>query len=266
MATCSFNILSKTIGRHVTINAFIPTLTANDVLEGKNPYSHQKKLKVLWLLHGFAGNQEDYFLYTNIARYAQSKNLAVIMPPAFNGGYSDLAAAEKYMSFVAHELVEACAYLFPISTKQEDMKLGGLSMGAMGAMKIAMTHPQQYSEVLCMSGVPYRADEEIQQLHWFGQDDSAFQGTIPGQGSQIKGTLDDAYYYACKNHQENTKMPRFYLTVGTNDFFLSKCQSAYSYLKDLSIDITYSELEGFGHEWDFWDKQLRYAIENWFML
>lgn len=266
MATLTFNILSKTIGRHVTINAFIPTLTANDVIEGRNPYKSQKKLKVLWLLHGFAGDQNDYFLYTNIARYAQQKHIAVIMPPAFNGGYSDLSSHEKYMSFVANELVEVCSYLFPISTNREDMKLGGLSMGAMGAIKIAMTHPQQYSEVLCMSGVPYHYDEDIHNLNWFGNDSSSFQGTIPGQGIQIKETLDDAYFHAQKNYHEHIAMPRFYLTIGSNDFFLARCRKAYTYLKQLNIDITYTEIEGYGHEWDFWDKQLRYAIENWFTL
>lgn len=261
MAVMHINFLSKALGRQVNFTAVVPSIDFNhmdmDVVYGK------KKLKVLWLLHGFSGDENDYLTFTNAARYAQDHQLVLIMPPSENGGYTNIRNGAKYFTFIGEELVKFCRYLLPISNQREDNFIGGLSMGAMGAMKLALAYPENYSKVLLMSGCAFDLnDGGIGHVDWFGSGEDVFGGFIPG-GKELIGTKEDAYWQMKKNVEEQKPKPEFYLRVGSKDFLLEKCRYAKEQLESSGYPLHYAEVEGYGHEWDFWDLTLRGAIENW---
>ena len=87
MAVLHINFMSAALGRQVNFTAVIPSVDF-DHLNIEEMYNPKRKLKVLWLLHGFSGDENDYLTFTNAARYAQDHQLALILPPAENGGYS----------------------------------------------------------------------------------------------------------------------------------------------------------------------------------
>ncbi len=68
-------------------------------------------------------------------RWAEEKNLAVIMPSGDNQFYIDKEDTEEYYGeYVGKELVEFTRKMFPLSEKKEDTFIAGLSMGGYGAL------------------------------------------------------------------------------------------------------------------------------------
>ena len=77
MAFIQVNFVSKALMRTVTINAILPvdkfSLNPNEVRA-------DKPFKTLYLLHGLLGNYTDWVNGTRVQRWAEARDLAVIMP------------------------------------------------------------------------------------------------------------------------------------------------------------------------------------------
>ena len=50
----------------------------------------------------------------------------------------------KYFSYITEELFKICKNIFNISSKREDTAIMGASMGGYGALKCALSKPEQY--------------------------------------------------------------------------------------------------------------------------
>ena len=259
------NFLSKCLGRQTNVTVILPTKTFNELKDDLD-YKCGMTYQTLWLLHGFSGDQEDYIKFSNIVRYAEDNKLAVIMPAAYNAGYTDDPHGAKYMSFITDELMSLCQAYFPLSLKREDNFIGGLSMGGAGTMKIACAYPEKFGYALCMSGACSDLHQDEPSKNWFGTDPKTYQGKIPGNSRQDQRTINDAFFIAQKNIQQGKVLPHFYITTGNQDFALEKCKKAATYLHSLGCKVDYEEVDGYGHEWDFWDLSLRKAISQWFPL
>jgi putative tributyrin esterase len=61
-------------------------------------------------------------------------------------------------------------------------------------------------------------------------------------------------------------LPKFFMTVGDDDFLLEQVEEAHAYLTDLGYETMLEVVPGYGHEWDFWDLSLRKALEDWLSL
>jgi len=155
MAVIKMNFLSKELGMQTNVTICLPSYSFADRMQGKEDtdiYVPGMKYQVLWLLHGGSGDDSDYVNFTNIVRYADDNKLAVVMPAGYNSSYTDDPEGSKYFSYVVKELPQMCQALFPFSDKREDNFVAGLSMGAGGTFKCAVTYPEKYSAALCMSG------------------------------------------------------------------------------------------------------------------
>ena len=77
---------------------------ARGIVDNSSFVVHEpKEFKVLVLLHGFSGDCNDYLTFSNVVRYAEKHNLAIIMPSGCNSGYTDDLEGAKYHSFIAYE-------------------------------------------------------------------------------------------------------------------------------------------------------------------
>lgn len=113
MALLQVNFMSKTLGRTVPMNVILPvdklTFPGMAVKENK-PY------KTLYLLHGVLGNYTDWITGTNIMRWAEERDLAVVMPSGDNMFYVDNPNVHNYYGeFIGKELVEITRKMFPLS-------------------------------------------------------------------------------------------------------------------------------------------------------
>ena len=76
MAQMEFQYYSKALKRVTTINVILPEVhkTAEGIGNPGGTY------KTLYLLHGLLGNYTDWVSQTRIQKWAEEKNLAVVMP------------------------------------------------------------------------------------------------------------------------------------------------------------------------------------------
>ncbi|MDU2778559.1 MAG: alpha/beta hydrolase-fold protein, partial [Staphylococcus epidermidis] len=133
MAHITLNYLSKTLGMHQMINVILP--------EDKSYFDtneNAKPLKTMLLLHGLSSDTSSYMRYTSIERYANTHQLAVVMPNADHSFYSNMAYGHSYYDYIL-EVYDYVHQILPLSKKREDNFIAGHSMGGYGAIKFALT-------------------------------------------------------------------------------------------------------------------------------
>lgn len=114
MAHITLNYLSKTLGMHQTINVILP--------EDKSYFDtneNAKPLKTMLLLHGLSSDTSSYMRYTSIERYANTHQLAVVMPNADHSFYSNMAYGHSYYDYIL-EVYDYVHQILPLSKKRED--------------------------------------------------------------------------------------------------------------------------------------------------
>lgn len=111
-----------------------------------------RRYPVLWLLHGLSDDHTIWQRRTSIERYVDPMGLAVVMPGVHRSWYTDMAAGNRYWTFVSEELPGIMRSLFPISERRDDNFVAGLSMGGYGAFKLALRHPERFAAAASLSG------------------------------------------------------------------------------------------------------------------
>lgn len=223
------------------------------------PEGGDAPFRTLWLLHGLTDDQTAWTRYTSIERYANEHRLFVVMPDADRSWYTNTAYGVNYFDFITKELPDVCRRTFQgMSEKREDNIVAGLSMGGYGALKMALSRPEQYGHCISLSGAlditrkgrPYNINE------WksiFGYDIES--------ANALSESEHDLFALASKNVAEGCPMPEIYLWCGLNDSLLA-CNRAFDrHLSTLGIDHTYTESEG-DHSWKWWDLHIQNGLNH----
>jgi S-formylglutathione hydrolase FrmB len=272
MAVLKMNILSKYLGMQTNITVCLPSFRTQDLGDNRlDFYAPGMKFQALYLLHGGSGDDSDYLHKSSIVRYADDNRIAVVMPCGYNHFYADSPNGPRYWRYVSAELPQICQTLFPLSDKREDNFVAGLSMGGYGAMKMGIMNCEEYAAVLCMSGV---ASDPDRIREWprprtcrpdFNDPDlpRIQVESIFGDLDYYKGSIHDLYHRAALNVKQGKKLPKFFMTVGDQDFARPHVEDAYQYFTSQGYDTFFELVPGYGHEWLFWDLTLKNALDNW---
>ena len=264
MALVTVNFFSKYLLRTVTFQAILPLDKVNLHGAQVEDTNSSKPLKTLYLLHGVFGNYTDWVSGTRIQRWAQDRNLAVIMPSGDNHFYVDcVSTGEEYGKFIGEELVEFTRRMFPLSTKREDTFIGGLSMGGYGAIRNGLKYHDTFGRICALSaGFQDKEDAlppESEKNPIYTSRRSFFEA-INGDLSKMKGSDRDCKALVSRLRAEGAEIPEFYVCCGTEDFLLEKNRDYVSFLKDNEVKVTYEEGPG-AHEWDFWDRYIEKIVK-----
>ena len=257
MALIQVNYLSRALYRTVPVNVVLPADKIS-VEAGGYAMKPGQRFKTLVLLHGLLGNYTDWVSGTRIQRWAEEKNLAVIMPSGDNSFYIDspIPNNNHYDQFVGCELLEVMRNMFPLSRRREDTFIAGLSMGGYGAIRNGMKYAGNYSHIAGLSS----ALEELKP----GFVPLAGENAVFGDPEAARTTdLDHfvAYERLLKRVEAGeVSMPRFYLACGTRDRLLSATRAFRDRLRADGVSVDYDE-EDRGHDWDFWDSQIRKVLD-----
>ena len=145
---------------------------------------------------------------TSIERYVSEYGIAVVMPDAGLGFYTDTAYGLPYWTFFSQELPKICREFFPqMSEKREDTLAAGLSMGGYGAWKLGLGAPETFGAAASMSGVldvARRVREEE------AADIATKAVPVSGRGSleildRIAGSANDLKYLARQTERREQK-------------------------------------------------------------
>ena len=215
-----------------------------------------KSAKTLYLLHGMSDNEGTWMRRTAIDRYAEEKELAVVMPDGGLGWYTDMRRGLPWFTFVSKELPALCRRFFPIlSDRREDTYIGGLSMGGYGALKCGLRAPETFSKVISLSGALDAAD-------------TAINNTVPatrrywedvfGSAEDVPGSENDLFS-AATALADPALRPKIYMWCGTEDFLYAQNTRMRDHLRALGYDLTYEESPG-DHQWRYWDQKIADAL------
>ncbi len=259
MAFLQVNMMSESLMRTVNVNVILP---ADKLSFPGMPAQDPRPFKTLYLLHGVFGSQYDWVNGTNIQRWAEEKNLAVVMPAGENRFYVDqLGAHALYGQFIGEELPRLTRKMFPLSDRREDTFLAGLSMGGYGALRNGLKYAENFGCVAGLSvaniveGIEKRTNESP-----FFLESRSFAESFFGDLNKVRNSDKDIKWLARKIQEEEKSRPRIFIACGTEDSLLEKNRDLRDTFANLGFDVTYREESG-GHEWDFWNRQIHRVLE-----
>ena len=252
MALIHVNYLSKALFRTVPLQVILPV---DKISFETMDYSVDKdcKFKTLYLLHGLLGNYTDWVSGTRIQRWAEEKNLAVVMPSGDNSFYvNGITPNNDYGEFIGKELVEITRKMFPLSDKREDTFIAGLSMGGFGAIRNGLKYSETFGYIAGLSSAL--------QILEVNADNVAGEHLVFGNADEARKT-DKNPRVALENMlKENKPLPEIYMACGLSDSLLEMNRTYRDLFIENGLHVTYEEETG-GHEWDFWDRQIRKVLE-----
>ncbi len=257
MALIQVNFFSRTLLRTVDFVAVIPS---DKWTEGK-PVK-PKPFKTLYLLHGLFGDKNDWVNNTRIKRWAEERNLAVIMPSGENRFYLNMEkTGEAYSDFIGKELVNYTRELFPLSKKREDTFIAGLSMGGYGAIVNGLTHHRTFGYVAGLSSalvwdrVVHSTNEAA--LPVFRRD---YYEAVFGDLNKLLDSDKNPEHLVRSLIRKKGAFPKLYLCCGTEDGLLTQNRVFHRLLKKEGIAHAYHESKG-AHDWDYWDTHIQKVLD-----
>jgi len=234
------------------------------------PESGDGPFKVVYLLHGLHGNQGTWNDYTMLPYFSKEYNAIFVMPEVGRSFYCNQKYGYPYYTFISEEVPQIIKKIFNISVKREDTAVMGCSMGGYGALKIALSKPEQFG----FCGAISSACIELKPFLDLLRTNPAAFANIDEQAKEIMNELyiiygDDVEYQPendiavlIKNFPANKPKPVIYATCGTEDNLRAENLKLKDYMKGTAFNFTYEEWTG-AHEWYFFNEALKKTLEFW---
>lgn len=227
------------------------------------PYPPRRApFKTLFLLHGISGNHADWISETRIRSWAESHGIAVVMPSGYNAFYLDQPEVHNYYGrFVGQELVEVARRMFPLSDRREDTFIGGISMGAYGALRNGLKYCETFGSIVSLSSamIINDFDQIISSDGLFFLSRGFLEHTF-GDLSHVRDSDKDPARLAADLVYCDRPRPRIFMTCGNQDPLAEANRMLAGRMRDTGLDVTYHEMTG-GHDWEFWNAALPEALD-----
>lgn len=249
-------------------NVYSETLSMDTGLTIVTPKAYQQEgnYKTIYLLHGLFGNQDTWVNRSLLPIYAENYNAIFILPEANRSFYTDMAYGFDYFTYITDELPKICKSFFNISSKREDTAIMGGSMGGYGALKCALTKPEQYGYCCAFASACLFLKEKLNKYRQIRDSDthydqrflkdleSAFGENLEWQPSHDILTL-------AKKTENNPLKPIIYAVCGTEDKFYEENNHFCAEMKKLDFEFTYEQWTG-THDWTFFNEGLKKSLEK----
>ncbi len=237
MARYNLRFLSKYLLRRTEVNLVIPSLDLHGAISQKDECYYQnstERFPLIIALSGFGDDNEAWIRNTEITALCDKYRVAVAMISGENKWYLDTSPIDSWHSFLSKELPD---FLFGNFSKLDPGRrmLAGVSMGGYGALYNGLKEPEKYSAVLSLSPA-IRPESYIDE--------------------EKVGTLKDLFAEA------KDRLPYIYLAIGDKDFIFAQSAEFNSWLQENIPGVAYRTVEGYGHTWDLWAKELEAFLQT----
>lgn len=248
------DFFSKELQMETSLTVLIP----NNAHVGEN-------YKVVYLLHGICGKSGDWINYTMLPTYAENYNAAFVMPEVARSFYANMKYGLKYFDYITKELPVLCKSVFNISGQRNDTAIIGASMGGYGALKCALTYPEQYGYCCAFSSPCLFLKEDLEKSEgaknfksMYGED--LFRDFQAAFGEDIAYNSDNDVLALAQQIIPSKNTPNLYLACGTDDFFYYQNQRFSDEIKNLNFNHTFDAWGG-KHDWYFINDALKKGLE-----
>ena len=250
MALIQVNYLSKALFRLVPMNVILP-VDKFDADTDRYLMEKDRKYKTLYLLHGLLGNYTDWMSLTRIRKWAEEKDLAVVMPSGDNAFYfKSRTPWNDYETFIGEELVEMTRRMFPLSDKREDTFIAGLSMGGYGALRNGIVFSDTFGYAAGLSSAIHIFDDISEEANI-----GLFDNLEAASKTDLNPRIAVMEMLKAKRN-----VPRIYMACGRQDDLMKANEDFRDFLQANGVDVVWDE-DDHGHDWDFWDSQIRKVLD-----
>ena len=206
-----------------------------------------KKLPVVYLLHGGGGGYHDWSNYSDVAVFAE-QGVILVMPEGNSSYYMNAAARpqDRYEDYITKDLISDVENRFPAAHDRANRAIVGISMGGFGAVTLAFKHPDLYVFAGGMSSavdVPSRPFS-IKRIGQY-RDHAQIFGPW---GSATRRTNDP---YILVTSADPAKAPYLYLTCGEQEGLLPANRRLANLLEKGGFKCEFHPGPG-GHDWNQW--------------
>lgn len=241
MALFSTHFVSASLQLRTSLQVFIP-----DQIDTEKP------MRLLYLLHGLSDDDTAWLTNTSLVRYAENRNIAIVMPQVHRSFYTDMQVGNRYWTFLSEELPNLIHSWFKLPTEPENTYVAGLSMGGYGAFKWALHYPEKFAGMASLSGA---------------LDIVALREARPEGEAEMQATFGDIETHRDSDNDllalldEVTAKPRVLQLCGTEDFLYDNNLGFKSRIEQTDLPYTYQESPG-EHNWEYWDREIQ-TVLNW---
>ena len=246
------NVFTISAAKVQRINTYSEAMYKNieSVIITPENYSSSQQYAVLYLLHGYSGNQNDWIINApEITELSDLYNFIIVCPDGnYSSWYFDspVDSTWKYETYVARELPQWIDKNFSTIENRKGRAITGLSMGGHGALYIAFRNQDIFGAAGSMSG---------------GVDIRPFPDNW--EISKLLGNYADNP----KNWEDNTVINLIYkltpnalsliIDCGTEDFFYEVNCNLHEKLCYMNIPHDFISRQG-AHDWKYWRNAIDY--------
>lgn len=238
------------------------TLPYNIILPRHYQVSNRNRYPVLYLLHGVGGHYSDWATKTNVADYAATYPIIVVMPEADDSWYTDSGTAGpgKYETYILTELIPDVQKRYRTIETRDGRAVAGLSMGGYGALKFGLKFPGMF--IFCGSisgalGAPSWTENDLKEP---GAIRNSVLSVFGPAGSETRRQNDIFEILRSFSAGRISALPFLYLDCGTEDPFFTYNAEFAALLREKKAAHEYRELPG-NHSWSYWDQQVREVLK-----
>jgi S-formylglutathione hydrolase FrmB len=229
---------SAALKREMSYRVFMPADVGN------------RKLPVVYLLHGGDGSFRDWSNYTDVARLGAG--LLLIMPEGDDSYYVNAAQRpdDRYEDYIVNGLMADVAQRFPARTDREGRAVIGVSMGGFGAINLALHHPDLF---IFAGGLSSAIDVPRRPFTWRRYGQSRRYRILFGPAGSETRRRNDPFLEI--RTADAAKLPYFYLSCGQQEGLLAPNREFAALLDHYHITHEFHSLPG-GHDWNRWSAEL----------
>lgn len=240
---------SRLMGRKMPFRVVLP-VNYDDKAQNGRIYP------VIYLLHGLTGHFENWTAKTHVTDYSVAYNFIIVTPEGGDGWYTDNVSVpnDKYESYIVNELIPEIDNRYRTIADRRGRIIAGLSMGGYGSLKFGLKYPDRFFLVGSFSGALGVASWTEKNI---GKTIGGSIDKIFGPESSDLRRSNDIFEIVRGLTPEKTRsLPFVYQSCGTEDFLYENNKSFLQLLLEKRVPHEYREHPG-GHEWVFWDDQIR---------
>ena len=253
---------SPALGRDLAISLYVPALAAGQ----------DRRLPVLYLLHGLGGSENDWAMFGNIRETMDSAIEAGIVPPMLvvmpGGGSSwyvnnpDPGGSGAMADALDGDLIPYVDTHFPTLSCRGGRIIGGVSMGGFGALLQAMDHKDLFTAAFGLSSALFAPmpDDEAEKAKRVTR---MFRGVYgnPVDWNRFNGWNLFPRLDAYARDPDRTPIR---LAVGSDDFANLRAMNRklVDALAQNGVEVPFF-IEPGSHEWRLWAEQLPQVL-RWF--
>ena len=183
------------------------------------------------------------------------------MPSGYNAFYLDQPESHNfYGRFVGQELINVTRRILPLSTQREDTFIGGISMGAYGALRAGFKYCETFGSVISLSSAMIADNMRTSSTTTSSSSAAPSWSRQLGDLSQLVGSDKDPARLAADLVYCDRPRPRVFLACGNADPLAYPNRVLADRLRGVGLEVEYRELAG-GHDWDLWNAALPQALD-----